>query len=209
MTIKDKKIPEPSLRRLPFYHSALKNLRCMGYEFVSCTHISKEVDLLPIQIRKDLNYTGVKGYPKKGYKLEELVKAIELYLGWDNLQEAFLVGVGNLGRALLSYHGFENLGFKIIAGFDSSVKRFGQEINGIKVLPMNELEGLIRRMEIEVGIITTPWETAQDVADCMIKSGIKAIWNFAPIKLKVPEDILVLDENLASSLAVLTHSLKK
>jgi redox-sensing transcriptional repressor len=201
-------ISEPSLRRLPHYHQVLKKLRTEGEEYVSCTQIAKELNLIAIQVRKDLNITGIIGSPKKGYVLNELITAIERFLGWNTINEAFLVGAGHLGQALMGYDGFSKLGFRIVAAFDSSKKKIGLCINDIPVIDIVELYSLTQRMKIEVGIITTPWETAQDTADLMVKAGIKAIWNFAPIKLIVPDNIIVQEENLAASLAVLTKKLE-
>ncbi|MCK9225578.1 MAG: redox-sensing transcriptional repressor Rex [Candidatus Muirbacterium halophilum] len=201
-------ISEPSLRRLPHYHQVLKRLKNNGEKYISCTQIANELNLIPIQVRKDLNITGIKGSPKKGYILTKLMTAIEKFLGWNFVNEAFIVGAGHLGQALMGYEGFSNIGFNIVAAFDSSKKKIGLSINNIKVLDIINFYSLTKRMKIEIGIITTPWETAQDTADLMVKSGIKAIWNFAPIKIIVPENIIVQEENLAASLAVLTKKLE-
>jgi len=201
-------IPEPVLRRLPVYYQYLKKqLQAGSLEFISCTKIAEELNLVPIQVRKDLEMTGAQGRPKVGYSVSELLKAIEDFLGWNNTTEAFLVGVGNLGSALLGYKGFKDYGLDIVAGFDSNPAKIGKEINGRKILPVKKLPDMIERMGIKIGVLAAPAEYAQALADIMVRSGIKAIWNFAPQKITVPGNIIVQHENLASSLAVLSKRL--
>ena len=149
------------------------------------------------------------GRPRTGYLLEKLIADLETYLGYGNVNDAVLAGVGHLGRALLSYKGFETYGLNIVVGFDVDDNVIGTEVTGKKVLPLNKMAGLCKRMHVNIGIITVPPEQAQEVCDLMISAGIQAIWNFAPIKLKVPEDVIVQNENMASSLAVLSKHLKK
>ena len=205
----DRAIPEPTLRRLPIYQNYLKKIMEKGVEFTSCTQLSEALKFLPIQIRKDLAFTGIIGKPKVGYEVKELLETIENFLGWNNTDEAFLVGVGNLGAALLSYQGFKICGLEIIAAFDINSDKIGTEINGKKIFDINKLGNLIKRMKILIGIITVPGEFAQKVADIMIESGIKAIWNFAPVRINVPEGVIVQHENIASSFTVLSKKLQK
>lgn len=202
-----KAAPEPSLRRLPSYYRFLKHLAAQGRGLVSCTHIAHELDLDPTQVRKDLAVTGVVGKPKVGYEVPVLMRAIESFLGWDNVTEAFLVGAGSLGTALLGYEGFREHGLNIIAAFDVEEAKIGQKIHGKQVLPLSKLSNLAARMHIHLGIITTPAEAAQDVADMMVAGGIRAIWNFAPANVRVPPGVIVENQQLASSLAVLSSKL--
>lgn len=201
-------VPEPTLKRLPLYYHYFKRLLADGRDVVSCTHIGNDLDFDPPQIRKDLAYTGIRGVPKVGYTLPELLDRIERFFGWNRVDEGFLVGVGNLGRALLGYKGFENYGFNIVAAFDSDPAKVHTTVSGIKVLDMSKLSDLAKRMKVSVGLIATPDVQAQGVADVMISGGIAAIWNFAPICLKTPDHIIVQNENLGVGLAVLTKKLQ-
>jgi redox-sensing transcriptional repressor len=200
-------IPQPSLNRLPQYHHYLCELHAQGVDQVSCSRIGAALNLVPVQVRKDLQYTGIIGRPRTGYSVPELIKAIEGFLGWNNVNEAFLVGAGNLGTALLGHQRFTRFGLQIVAAFDADPAKIGQKIYDKAVLPLDKLADLAQRMSIHLGIITTPAEAAQAVAGEMVRGGIQAIWNFAPVRLQVPEHIIVHSEDLYSSLASLSWKL--
>lgn len=202
-------IPQASLRRLPDYHHYLVELAARGITQVSCSVIGRDLNCVPVQVRKDLQYTGITGKPKTGYAVHELIQSIEEFLGWNNVNEAFLVGAGNLGTALLGHERFTKFGLRIVAAFDASPARIGERIHDRIVLPMDKMVDLAQRMSIHLGIITCPAEVAQGVADEMVKAGIQAIWNFAPVRLKVPELVFVHNEDLYSSLASLSWKLAK
>ena len=202
-------IPLPSLNRLPQYHHYLAGLKAKGISRVSCSLIGNELNLVPVQVRKDLQYTGIVGKPKTGYSVPELIQAIETFLGWNNVNQAFLVGAGNLGTALLGHERFSNFGLSIVAAFDADPDKVGQWIYGKPILPLEKLTDLALSMGIHLGIITAPAEFAQNVADEMVKGGIQAIWNFAPVRLKVPAHVIVHDEDLYSSLASLSWKLAR
>jgi redox-sensing transcriptional repressor len=202
-------IPEPSLRRLPQYHHYLAELQSRGVSLVSCSTIGRDLKYIPVQVRKDLQFTGIIGKPKVGYSVAELVLAIEAFLGWNSVNEALLVGAGNLGTAILGHERFSRFGLQVVAAFDVDPSKIGQYIYGKAVLPLDEMADLVQRMNIHLGIITTPAEAAQTVADEMVKAGIQAIWNFAPVKLNVPEYMIVHNEDLYSSLASLSCKLAK
>jgi redox-sensing transcriptional repressor len=202
-------IPQPSLSRLPEYHHYLVDLAAKGVTQVSCSVIGRELNCVPVQVRKDLQYTGIIGKPKTGYSVAELIQAIETFLGWNNVNEAFLAGAGNLGIALLGHERFSKFGLRIVAAFDADPDKIGKQIYEKAVLPLDKLADLAQRMSIHLGIITTPPEAAQAVADEMVKGGIQAIWNFAPVKLRVPEHIIVHSEDLYSSLASLSWKLAR
>ncbi len=176
---------------------------------VSCSLIGRDLGLVPVQVRKDLQYTGIIGRPKTGYSVTELLRSIETFLGWNNVNEAFLVGAGNLGTALLGHERFSKFGLRIVAAFDTDPEKVGQWIHEKAVLPLDKLADLAPRMSIHLGIITTPADVAQAVANEMVKGGIQAIWNFAPVKLRVPEHIIVHNEDLYSSLASLSWKLAR
>jgi redox-sensing transcriptional repressor len=202
-------IPQPSLQRLPQYHHYLVELEAKGISRVSCSVIGQNLGLVPVQVRKDLQYTGIIGKPKTGYSVSELIQSIETFLGWNNINEAFLVGAGNLGTALLGHERFSKFGLRIVAAFDTDPAKIGQWVHEKAVLSLDKLADLAPRMSIHMGIITTPAEVAQAVADEMVKGGIQAIWNFAPVKLKVPEHIIVHNEDLYNSLASLSWKLAR
>jgi redox-sensing transcriptional repressor len=202
-------IPQASLKRLPQYHHYLMDLEANGIRQVSCTVIGRDLNCVPVQVRKDLQYTGIIGKPKTGYSVHELIVAIEAFLGWNNVTEAVLAGAGNLGTALVGHERFSKFGLRIVAAFDTDPGKIGKLIYEKPVLPLEELGILARRMGVHLGIITTPAEAAQAVADEMVKAGILAIWNFAPVKLKVPDCVFVHNEDLYSSLAALSWKLSK
>lgn len=197
----------PTLKRLPLYLRMLKRMKENGEEYASGAVVAKELGLDPIVVRKDLAITGAVGRPRLGFQMDEIITAIEEFLGWSNTSDAFLVGVGNLGTALLGYQGFEQHGMRIVAAFDTNPKLIGKTINGKTILDMEKLPALAKRMHVQIGIITATASVAQGIADEMIKGGIRGIWNFTPTKLNVPEHVTLQREDLASSLAVLSHRL--
>lgn len=199
--------PEPTLKRLPLYHRFLKEAQGCGRETVSCTDIGSDLKLDPTQVRKDLETAGINGRPRIGYGVAKVIDGIEEFLGWKKLNEAFLVGAGSMGSALLGYRKFEECGLKIVAAFDVDPEKVGRKIHGKHVLPLEKLGQLARRMEILIGIITVPAPEAQGAADLLVSGGIRAIWNFAPIQLRVPSDIIVRNEDLYCSLAALSQKL--
>ena len=199
----------PTLRRLASYYHCLKQWEGTGRSTVSCTHIAELLMLDPTQVRKDIEATGLVGKPKVGYSVHSLIRAIEMFLGWDRLSDAFLVGAGNLGAALLGYTRFSRYGLNIVAAFDIAPTKIGGRIQGREVLPLDKLSSLARRMHVAIGIITTPAEVAQTVANLMVAGGIRAIWNFAPVILDVPKDVIIENVSLASSLAVLSSRLAR
>jgi redox-sensing transcriptional repressor len=169
--------------------------------------IAEVLRLNDVQVRKDLALVSDGGRPKIGYILEDLISDIEHCLGYDNVDSAVLIGAGNLGRALLAYEGFSVYGLDIVAAFDIDESIFGSTISGKQVLPVDKVNSLCTRMKIKIGIITVGAEEAQKVCDLLVESGVLAIWNFAPIHLKVPGHVLVQNENMASSLAILSNHL--
>ena len=199
--------PLPSVRRLPLYLTVLEEFEREGREWISTTDFSEVLFLKPIQVRKDLAHTGIIGKPKKGFKVDELISTINSFLGWNNLTDAFLVGAGALGSALLGYTGFQNHGLNIVAAFDVSPSVIGKTIHGKQVLPIEQLKELGQRMHVRLGIITVPSVGAQDAADKLVEAGINGIWNFSPVKLHVPETVVVQREDISSGLAVLSVKL--
>ncbi len=200
-------ISKATLQRLPVYLNCLKSAADTG-EYVSATTLANRLGLGEVQVRKDLASICDAGKPKVGYLKKELIAVLENYLGAD-MNDAVLVGVGHLGTALLAYKGFEEYGFKIVAGFDVNPALIGTKVAGKQVFSVGEMDHIIRRLGIRIGIITLPKEYAQETADKLIGAGIRAIWNFSPAYITVPENIVVKNENMASSLAVLSKQLKE
>lgn len=198
---------QPTLRRLPAYHALLKG-QDSGQETVSCTQIAAALHLDPTQVRKDLAATGIVGRPRVGYRVPQLIGAIEGFLGWNNATDAFLAGAGSLGSALLGYRGFTEYGLSIVAAFDTDPAKVGAVVHGVRVLPLDKLRRLAGRMSIRIGIIAVPAAAAQSVADLMVEGGIRGLWSFAPVTLEVPEHVIVEEERLSSSLAVLSGKLR-
>ena len=199
----------PTIRRLPTYLYKLSEMRKAGISIVATPELARYMNLGEIVIRKDLAVTGVTGQPGVGYKVKELIEAIKSYLNWDNASEAILVGAGSLGSALLGYEGFEEYGLKIIAAFDADPGKIGTEIHGRSVFGVERLEELVRRLQVRIGIICVPAAFAQEVADAMVEGGIRAIWNFANVSLKVPEEVVVQREVIAGGLAVLSVKMNR
>lgn len=199
-----------ALRRLPYYIQQLRILQNDHMETISAPKMAELLNLNEVQVRKDFAaVSSSRGKPKAGFSVSELLANMEELLGYHNADEAVLVGTGTLAHAILSYEGFQNYGVKIIAAFDVDPNSVGSEINGIKVLPAEKISNLCRRLKVHIGIITVPAAQAQVVCDQLVAGGVLAIWNFAPVHLSVPEHILVQNENLAASLAVLSKHLKK
>ena len=196
------KIPSATLKRLPIYLRILKQHKAEGY--ISSTMIAEGLDVSSIQVRKDLSaISKVSGTSKKGFKISDLIKSIEDFMGIRNSHTAVIVGAGKLGQALLHHSGFEN-DIKIIFAFDSDKSK----CDGEKIFGMERLEELIGSTKVDIGVITTPKETAQDACDRLVATGIKAIWNFAPTILKVPENVVLKNEDLSASLLLLAKQLE-
>ena len=207
MTDKFRTASEPTIRRLPQYRRLLLKFQAASRKVVSCTHIANELKLDPTQVRKNLSATGIVGRPRVGYDIVELIESIENFLGWNNTHDAFLVGTGSLGRALLGYDGFSTRGLNIVAAFDTDPAIIGQRFHGKHVVDYDKFSDLAQRMHVKIGIIATPAAVAQQVATLMVLSGIRAIWNFAPANLEVPDGVIIEDVDLSGSLAVLSSKL--
>ena len=202
-----KDISKSVLKRLPVYLSYLRGLPEDTTPYISATALANALGMGEVQVRKDLAMVSDGGRPKIGYFREGLIEDISRFLGYDNTTDAILVGAGKLGQALLGYSGFEAYGLNILAAFDADPTA-EQTQEGKPILPMEEMESFCHANQVLMGIITVPAVQAQQVCDKMIACGIKAIWNFAPVHLDVPGNILVQNENMATSLAVLSMHLQ-
>lgn len=201
-------VPEPSLRRLPWYLSSVKLLRSRGEKYASSTQISRETGIDASQIAKDLSYVKVSGRTRVGYETEALIDVLEEFLGFRRLHKAFLFGVGNLGGALLHDGGLTQFGMEIVAAFDVNPQLVGCELNHIPIYHMDELEKCFEKHEVQIGILTVPIEVSQAITDRIVGSGIRAVWNFTPVRIRVPEGIVVQNTSLYAHLAVMFNRLQ-
>ena len=201
------KVPEPTLRRLPWYLSNLKLLRQKGEQYVSSTQLSKETNIDASQIAKDLSFVRVTGRTRVGYEVETLITVLEDFLGFTRIHKAFLFGVGSLGGALLRDTGLEHFGLQIVAAFDVNPNLVGTTLCGIPIFHTDEFEQKMLEYDVNIGVLTVPIEIAQPVTDKMVAGGIKAVWNFTPFRIRVPESIVVQNTSLYAHLALMFNRL--
>jgi redox-sensing transcriptional repressor len=201
-------IPEQTLRRIPLYHQILTDLESRNERYVSSKYLATFMQVDDTQVRKDVSVIGYRGKPKAGYSVSGLKKAIGEFLGINYENTAILIGAGRLGSALTEYPGFAEYGLKLVAVFDANAKRIGQVVGGFTILSVDSLKDVVDTYKIGIAIITVPKEAAQGVCDTVVALGIRAIWNFAPVRLMVPEGVIVRNENLAVGVALLSHYLK-
>ena len=206
--MEQKNVSLQTLRRLPVYLHYLRTVQdqCVN---ISATAIADKLGLNDVQVRKDLASVSGSGRPKTGYNTLELLQQLETYLGCGSSSTTVLIGAGNLGKALMAYSGFDDYGLEIVAAFDRNPNLIGSEVSGKPVYPMEKLGEFCRKHDIRVGIITVPATVAQTVCDELVSHGIRAIWNFAPIHINVPEGIIVKNEDLGASLALLSKELSE
>ena len=201
------KIPEPTLRRLPWYLSNAKLMREKGEKYVSSTQISKQINIDASQIAKDLSYVDIAGRTRVGYDIDLLIQVLEDFLGFTNMHKAYLFGVGSLGGALLRDSGLSHFGLQIVGAFDVNPDLVGTKINGIPIYHSDDFEKRMKLDGVNIGVLTVPIAIAQEISDKMIAGGIKAIWNFTPFRIRVPENIVVQNTSLYAHLAVMFNRL--
>lgn len=201
-------VSRATLRRLPMYLHYLKSIDDISTENISATSIAKALGFGEVQVRKDLAAVSGAGKPRTGYIITDLIKHLEMYLGYDNINHAVIVGAGKLGMALLDYNGFSEYGLMISAAFDADKSKVGVTKSGKEILYIDDFKDYCTRNEIKIGIITVPAQQAQSVCNLMIENNISAIWNFAPSHIKTPDNVIVYNENMALSLAMLSGQLK-
>lgn len=200
-------VPEPTLKRLPWYLSNAKLMRDRGELYVSSTQISKQISIDASQVAKDLSFVKLAGRPRVGYEINALIEVLEDFLGFTSLHKAFLFGAGSLGGALLQDSGLRHFGLDIVAAFDVQPELVGTEINGIPVYHSDDFLKIMEKEDVNIGILTVPINMAQEITDKMVAGGIKAIWNFTPFRIRVPEDIVVQNTSLYAHLAVMFNRL--
>lgn len=200
-------VPEPSLRRLPWYLAFAKIALGRGEKVMSSTQISNGVGVDASVVAKDLSYVDITGKTRVGYDLPELVWRLEEFLGFKSKHRAFLFGVGNLGGALLHDKGLEQFGLDIVAGFDAKYELAGTSINHVPIHHISNFDDLQNKMHVEIGVLTVPYEKAQEVAEEIVASGIRAIWNFTPYRIQVPKDVVVQNTSIYAHLALIYNRL--
>ena len=201
------KVPEPTLRRLPWYLSNIKLMKEKGEQYVSSTQISKEINIDASQIAKDLSYVNISGRTRVGYNIDALIEVLESFLGFTNMHKAFLFGVGSLGAALLRDSGLHHFGLEIVAAFDVNPELVGKDLNGIPIFHSDDFEAKMKEYDVNIGELTVPINIAQEITDKMVDGGIKAVWNFTPFRIRVPENIVVQNTSLYAHLAVMFNRL--
>jgi len=201
------KVPEPTLRRLPWYLAYAQLVLKEGEIFLSSTQIAKNIAVDASMVAKDLSYVNISGRTRVGYDVKELVGILEGFLGFTNSHKAFLFGVGSLGGALLHDNGLEQFGLEIAAGFDVKYELAGSSINRVPIHHLDHFIELQRKTGVNIGILTVPVEKAQLVSEIMIAGGIQAIWNFTPFRIRVPENVIVQNTSIYAHLAVMFNRL--
>jgi redox-sensing transcriptional repressor len=201
-------IPEPVLRRLPWYLAYVTLLQQRGIEYVSSTNISKELSVDASQIAKDLSFLNIKGKTRIGYEVTTLCQKLQDLLGFKRRHNAVVLGVGSLGGSLIHDTGLNNYGLNIVAGFDINPAIIGQRVREVPIYNVNELQQRCLEVNAEVGIVTLPVDHAQEGADALIAAGVKAIWNFTPSRIRTPQGIVVTNTSIYAHLAVMYNRLE-
>lgn len=196
-------LPEPTIRRLPWYLSYVRMLDNMGVEYVSSTQISNELNVQSSQIAKDLSYLNIRGKTRIGYSVHRLLMELEDFLGFNEQHDAVVIGTGSLGAALMQDHGLEHYGLNIVAGFDVRGEVIGQNVDGVPVYDISDLPSWQREHGVSIAILTVPVERAQEAADQAIASGMTALWNFTPYRIKAPEEVVIANTSIYAHLAII------
>lgn len=200
-------VPEPTLRRLPWYLAYAKLVLKQGESYLSSTQIARNISVDASMVAKDLSYVKISGKTRVGYDVRELVAVLEGFLGFTNSHQAYLFGVGSLGGALMHDNGLEQFGLEIMAGFDVKYELSGTSINHIPIHHIDRFAELQQQTGVNIGILTVPVDKAQEVSEVMVAGGIKAIWNFTPYRIVVPENIVVQNTSIYAHLAVMFNRL--
>lgn len=205
--VTDFHVPEPTLRRLPWYLAFAKIVLQQGEHHLSSTSIARNIAVDASMVAKDLSYVNISGRTRVGYDVKELVDVLESFLGFTRTHQAFLFGVGSLGGALMHDNGLEQFGLEIMAGFDVKYELSGTSINHIPIHHTDRFVELQKQTGVNIGILTVPVDKAQAVAELMVEGGIKAIWNFTPYRIVVPDNIVVQNTSIYAHLAVMFNRL--
>ena len=203
--MKEQTISKATIDRLPLYYRTLRLAQDDGMDIISSDELGRRLELTPEQIRKDLALFGQFGKKGVGYYVNELKFNVGKILGLDNHWNIAIVGTGHLGVALANYQNFIALGFNLVALFDNDPNIIGKTVNHVKVKSIDELQSCAKNLKIDIGVIAVPAQFAQQVADKLVKANIKGIWNFAPVKMRVPEDVKIVNEDLSVGLSRLSY----
>lgn len=196
-------LPEPTIRRLPWYLSYVRMLDNLHVEYVSSTQISKELNVQSSQIAKDLSFLNIRGKTRIGYEVHSLVEELEGFLGFNRQHDAVVIGTGSLGTALMQDRGLENYGLNIVAGFDVRSEVIGHRVGGLPVYDISELAAWQREHRVSIAILTVPVERAQETAALAIASGMTALWNFTPYRIKAPSHVVIANTSIYAHLAII------
>ncbi len=197
-------IPNPAVRRLSLYLRQLEAFKAKDRRTISSRQLGESLRLTDAQVRKDLAYFGQFGHPGIGYRVDDLIAQLRRILGTDKTWNVLLIGVGNLGRALIAYKGFEKKGFRLVAAFDADANKVGKKHGAFVIQPMEELASTIQKLGIRLAIISVPAEHAQMVAESLVAAGVRGILNFAPVSIVVPPEIGLTAVDLAVQLEQLS-----
>lgn len=201
-------IPEPTLRRLPWYLSFVKLLQTEGHKYVSSPRIAAGVGVDAALVAKDLSYVDLQGRTRVGYETEAIINYLEEFLGFRQQHKAFLIGVGSLGSGLLADKGLRQFGLDVIAGFDVATEIIGTEVAGVPVYHIDELATRIRQEGVHIAILTVPILQAQLMTDRLVRAGIQALWNFTPVRIQTPEHVVVQNTSMYAHLALMFTRMK-
>ena len=204
-----KVISQATIDRLPLYFRTLRLVEEEEMQIISSEELGRRLDITPEQIRKDLATFGQFGRKGIGYDVRDLKNNIGNILGLQNNWRLAIVGVGHLGAALANYVNFAPMGFKVVALLDINNKIIGSEVNGIKIESSTRMKQIIKRKCVDIGVITVPAGAAQGVAEKLIAAGVKGLWNFAPIKLTIPAEIPLVNEDLSIGLSALSYHMSQ
>jgi redox-sensing transcriptional repressor len=202
----DDAVPKAVVNRLSLYLRELQRLLNDGHQTINSSHLGNLLGFTDAQVRKDLAYFGHFGYPGIGYRCQELIDAVKKILGTDRHWPVVMVGVGNLGRALLGYKGFGRQNFQIVAAFDVDAGKTGQPIDGVPIHTLDKLTEIVRQHQIKLGMIVVPSSAAQGVADKLVAAGVEGIVNFAPVTLMLPATVRLVGVDLAMELEQLSFA---
>ena len=202
-------ISKATIDRLPLYFRTLRLAQDEGIDVISSEELGRRLGITPEQIRKDLASFGQFGKKGVGYYVNELKRNVGSILGLDHHWNIAIVGIGHLGAALANYQNFVTLGFNLVALFDQDPKVIGTVQNHVKVEAIDDLSRIVRERGVHIGIIAVPAAFAQDVADKLVAAGVKGIWNFAPIKMQVPETMHIVNEDLSIGLSRLSYHITR
>ena len=207
MVINNLILPEPTLRRLPWYLAYVEILKAQDIEYVSSTQISRALNVDASQIAKDLSFLSLKGKTRIGYEVNALVSSLADFLGFRISHKAYIFGAGSLGKALMLDSGLANYGLDIVAGFDIDNKKVGYMVGVVPIYHIDSLATVMESNPATIGILTVPADCAQDTADIAIGEGIRAIWNFTPYRVKVAEGIVMSNTSIYAHLALIYNRL--